>query len=317
MYLSINKYTIKNKLPENFLDESDEGIQYINTYGNIAKLDGDIYYYHLTKDDINELSLATTELYGLFKKATDYVFSMDINMISTLWNIPEYMLDKIKFEYNKSSKEILIGRFDICVNNNIKVYEFNCDSCGYIMECGKIQHEYAEQIGLYKSYDNITPHIIDAIKNKNIKGILHLLYDVDCHSKAEEYYTTLYFKSIVEKAGIECKILHGLNDIYWSKTDYYILDNDGNIIVNLWKTFSWTTAFNKLKQIPDENRKWYSALTHGDRSDLKPYNTIKPELIDLLFDPRINVIEPIWVSIMGSKSILPIYGNYIHIINIY
>lgn len=70
----------------------------------------------------------------------------------------------------------------------------------------------------------------------------------------EECYHTLYMKRSIERAGKRAKIVHSLNDI---SRDAFgnILDKDGELITTIWKTWSWETIIEQVRQENEESVK--------------------------------------------------------------
>jgi glutathionylspermidine amidase/synthetase len=70
----------------------------------------------------------------------------------------------------------------------------------------------------------------------------------------------------------------------------------------VWKTWSWSTAINQLKE--NEFEEW---LTTSDGETMSKRDvTKKPLLVDVLLHPHIRVFEPLWTMIPASKAILPV-----------
>jgi len=59
---------------------------------------------------------------------------------------------------------------------------------------------------------------------------------------ADETIHTLYMKSAAEAAGIKCKLVEGLMKFGYNANGE-IVDEDGELIKTVWKTWSWSTVF--------------------------------------------------------------------------
>ncbi|OQR84377.1 bifunctional glutathionylspermidine amidase/glutathionylspermidine synthetase [Thraustotheca clavata] len=112
--------------------------------------------------------------------------------------------------------------------------------------------------------------------------------------------------SAAEAAGLKVHVLVGIDSLHRNGND--IIDQHGNVLKNVWKTWAWRTALNELS-----DEEWTSYLA-ADEADFRGWvvprhgnhgqNHIK--LVDILFSPAIRVFEPLWTLIPSSKAILPV-----------
>ena len=114
------------------------------------------------------------------------------------------------------------------------------------------------------------------------------------HDK-EEAYHALFMQKIIEAAGIKTKMLIGLDELSWH-TDGSIIDQDGDQVNWVWKTWAWETA---LDQIRDE-------CGHIDNYEPLIKHNSKPRLVDVLLNKDVMVFEPLWTLIPSNKAILAV-----------
>jgi glutathionylspermidine amidase/synthetase len=270
-------------------------------HGNMLVEQGSKLGKYFLMDISSHLGLihASEELHKMFLHATEHVISGVDNDYPN-FHLPPEIFDQIKISWNESAKKTISGRFDFCLTQNgIKCYEYNADSASCLLECGLIQNRWAEGVGIGSSTRDPNSHLflrlVNVWKDSNVKGMLHLLHDKDM----EEEYHSLYMKKAAEEAGISCKIYDSIDSFNFD-AEHNIMDTDGDIVKNIWKTWSWQTALNDLESKNDSSGK-------------------NPRLSDLLFNSKIRVFEPLWTVIMSSKAILPViwrlYPNHPLLLN--
>ena len=243
-------------------------------------------YFHLSETAEKEIRRATNELHSMFLIATDFVMQDRTRLQK--FNIPESIWPKIEDSWNNRRSQMITGRFDFTISEHgLKVYEYNADSASCYFECGELQGRWAEAAGVTEGWDpggDLHTHLVDAWKRAGISGTLHIMQDVEL----EETYHALYMKEAIEAAGINCKILVGLDGIHWDK-DGAIVDADGERIRWVWKTWAWETALDQLRQ--------------ESESTGQPAS---PRLMDVLLRKDVLVFEPLWTIIPSNKAILPV-----------
>lgn len=120
------------------------------------------------------------------------------------------------------------------------------------MECGLIQNKWATTVGADIGIDpghQLSEALTNAWRQVENQTV-HMFRD----EGDEECYHTLYMKRSIERAGKRAKIVHSLNDI---SRDAFgnILDKDGELITTIWKTWSWETIIEQVRQENEESVK--------------------------------------------------------------
>ncbi len=257
--------------------------------------DSDHYrYFRLSTTGLNEIKRATNELHALFMHATDHV--MQNEQLLEHFSIPEALWPRIHQSWNNRRNEMITGRFDFCMTERgIKVFEYNADSASCHMECGRVQGLWASHFGCDDGRDpgeRLHRKLVEAWRDSEANGMVHILCDED----AEETYHALYMQSAIEKAGLRSKIVTGLDGLSMN-TAGEVLDDSGEPLRWVWKTWAWETALEQLRQeLAQDND-----LAQANRP---PDGT--PRLMDVLFRPGVMVYEPLWTLVTSNKALLPI-----------
>ncbi len=249
-----------------------------------------------------ELRHASNELHRLFMFATDYVLQDDERLAS--FNIPQVIWPKIRQSWDNRRAQMITGRFDFSVSERgIKTYEYNADSASCYMECGKVQGRWAEHFNCREGDDpgeKLFTKLVEAWRHSDVDDVLHIMRDRDL----EESYHALFMQSAMNRAGIESKMISGVDGLQWSP-DGDVLDGDGLPIRWVWKTWAWETALDQIRRECEETE-----AQNRDRA---------PRLADVLLHPKVMVYEPIWTLIPSNKSILPImwqlFPNHRHLLD--
>jgi len=283
---------------------------YVESYGPmINDRKSDPYqYFCISQTAMRETKHATNELHAMFMHATDYV--LDNEEILEKFCIPKALWPKLKDSWSNRRNEMITGRFDFALGKNgIKVYEYNADSASCYMETGKIQKKWSKHFGSTEGTcagDKLHEKLIEAWKDSDVKGILHIMLDDDL----EETYHAKFMQSAIEEAGIECKIIRGVKELSWGES-HQVVDRDGTPIKWVWKTWAWETALDQIREELDESTD-INAITS---------NSIKyesPRLVDALLGTDVLVYEPFWTLIPSNKAILPVlwslYPNHPHLL---
>ena len=241
-----------------------------------------------------ELKRATNELHALFMHATDYVLQHE--ELLEHFNIPKVIWPRIHQSWDNRRNQMISGRFDFCMTEHgLKLYEYNADSASCHMEAGKVQGLWAEHYGCDIGEDageDLFQSLVDAWKKSAVDGLVHIMLDRD----AEETYHALFMRECMKAAGIDSKMIHGLNELRWG-SDGDVLDADGMPIRWVWKTWAWETALDQLREELDEEAQMQA---------LQSPKGSHPRLMDVLFRPQTMVFEPLWTLITSNKAILPI-----------
>jgi glutathionylspermidine amidase/synthetase len=242
-------------------------------------------------------------LHNIFLNATKYV--VENPSLHRNFNIPEKLWPKIEKSWKNRKTDIISGRFDFSLTpNGLKVYEYNADSASCLLECGEIQNKWSEAAGIDEIGNATSTTLFKQLKHawwaKRIKTTLHVFHDDD----VEETYHALYMKAAAEAAGIKCKVVRAGAKLTWTE-DGDIKDEDGTTITNLWKSWSWRTAINQLK---DDDDLVYIADPEEYKKAFKARKTVPTELrlVDVFLHPNIRVIEPLWTVLPSCKALLPV-----------
>lgn len=277
----------------------------------LASAEADQYtYFGLSKSAQYEIRRATNELHALFLRATDYI--MQHESVQHNFQIPRPVWPRIKQSWNNRRNQMITGRFDFSVTENgIKVYEYNADSASCYLECAKIQGKWAAHYGCKDGNDpgkQLADALLTAWQKSGVAGVLHIMQD----QEPEETYHSLFMKSVVEQAGIPCKVLKGVEGLHWDGKGN-VVDHDGLEIKWVWKTWAWETALDQIRaecEQDDKNACDYTFDTVRDHP---------PRLVDVLLKKNVMVFEPLWTLIPSNKAILPImwslFPNHRYLLN--
>ena len=261
----------------------------------LTSVEGDYFkYFAVSQSALDTLESATDELHGLFMHATDYVLQHP--ELLSAFELPESILPKVIRSWDNRDNQLITSRFDFAMTTNgLKVYEYNCDSASCYMEAGKVQGKWARHLGIKSGADNganLFKELVDAWRECDVvagpNATIHVLQDVD----AEEDYHALFMKKAIEAAGFKSVRVIGLDALTFGAQGQ-ILDQFGNPVRWVWKTWAWETALNQLRQESQANGNNASAQ-HS------------VQLSDVLLNDNIMVYEPLWTLIPSNKAILPI-----------
>lgn len=78
-----------------------------------------------------------------------------------------------------------------------------------------------------------------------------------------------------------------------------IVDEDGELVRWVWKTWAWETALDQLRRETDND----SSAPAGANPGLQAR---QPRLVDVLLNDKVMVYEPLWTLIPSNKAILPV-----------
>lgn len=255
-------------------------------------------YITITTTALTEAKRATNELHAMFMHATNYVLRDDA--LLSRFNLPQALWPRLHQSWDNRRNEMVTGRFDFAISGagGLKVYEYNCDSASCHMETGKVQGLWAAQAGCDVGRcpgDPLFPALVEAWREAEVNGLIHIMQDRD----GEESYHALYMQRAIEEAGLKSKVIKGLSNLRWGEAGE-VLDCDGIPITWVWKTWSWETALDQIRdQINDDDEKLRLSQTI-DRA------TQAPRLVDVLLRQSVMVYEPLWSLIPSNKAILPV-----------
>ena len=257
-------------------------------------------YFRIGETALKELKRATNELHALFMHATNFVLADDERL--RRFNLPPALWPRIHQSWDNRRNQMVTGRFDFSLSRRgLKVYEYNCDSASCHMEAGKVQGLWAAHYGCEDGRcpgDALAANLIRAWRNSETGGLLHIMHDDD----PEEIYHALYMRRQIEAAGIPTRMIMGLEGLQWGQGNE-VLDADGEPVLWVWKTWSWETALDDIRdQLSDDEENLRLSRTI-DRS------TQPPRLVDVLLRPEVMVFEPLWTLIPSNKAILPVMSE--------
>ena len=254
-------------------------------------------YFCISETAERELRRATNELHRMFLHATNHV--LENEDLLRRFNLPPVLWPRIRQSWSNRRGEMVTGRFDFALSEHgVKAYEYNADSCSCHMECGFVQGRWAEHFGCTAGEDagiELYDRLVEAWQEIGLDRVLHIMQDRDL----EETYHALYMKAAAEKAGIICKVVHGVSDLQWDD-EGWVCDADGLRIEWVWKTWAWETALDQIRHELDD-----------DAEELRLHHTIDhrrhpPRLVDVLLREEVIVFEPLWTLVTSNKAILPI-----------
>ncbi|GAC33153.1 glutathionylspermidine synthase family protein [Paraglaciecola polaris] len=256
-------------------------------------------YFAVSQSAVDSLESATDELHGLFMHATDYVLQHPELLHS--FALPSAILAKVMRSWDNRNNQLITSRFDFAMTDQgLKVYEYNCDSASCYMEAGKVQGKWAWHLGIKSGDDNgadLFKALVKAWQECDVvdvqNGTIHVLQDID----PEEDYHALFMKKAIEAAGFNCVRVIGLSTLTFGEQGE-ILDQHGNPIRWVWKTWAWETALNQLRKEEEQE-----ALESHQARVTQPQIV---ELSDVLLNDDIMVYEPLWTLIPSNKAILPV-----------
>jgi glutathionylspermidine amidase/synthetase len=259
-------------------------------------VDDQYRYFRLSETALDEIRRATDELHAMFMHATEVVLKDD--RLLARFNIPEVLWPRLRLSWSRRRGQMITGRFDFSVSaRGVKVYEYNADSASCHMEAGKVQGRWAAHFGCTEGQDpgaGLPDMLVQAWRGAGVGTLLHIMYDCD----QEEAYHAAFMRSAAEAAGIACRMLRGVEGLGWNAAGE-VVDPDGQPIRWVWKTWSWETALDQLRdECIDEDRVPIAFGPDGARR--------APRLADVLLRPDVTVFEPLWTLIPSNKAILPL-----------
>ncbi len=254
-------------------------------------------YYRIGETAFRELKRATNELHAMFMHATNYVLNDDERL--RRFNIPEPLWPRIHQSWDNRRNQMITGRFDFSLSKRgLKAYEYNCDSASCHMETGKVQGLWAAHYGCDVGRcagDELFPALVRAWHDSEAMERLHIMFDDD----PEEVYHAQYMRSAMRAAGVPTKMIKGLEGLSWGD-DGEVLDEDGDPVQWVWKTWAWETALDDIRHQIDDDEEDFRLRRTIDRTKTAP------RLVDVLLRRNVMVFEPLWSLIPSNKAILPV-----------
>ncbi|WP_318410495.1 bifunctional glutathionylspermidine amidase/synthase [Photobacterium leiognathi] len=286
----------KAQFSKPWLDETDLLERTYLQSNPIKHLNDNIYrYFTISESAEQELAKATNELHLMYLHATDKVLQDD-NLLE-LFDIPKILWPRLRLSWQQHRHSMLTGRLDFCMDENgLKAYEYNADSASCHTEACLIIQKWAEQGGDITENspaEDLLNELASVWKYSQSYDFVHIMQDDD----AEEDYHALFMQKALTLAGIESKIIKGLDTIHWNEMGQ-IIDDDKRLIQCVWKTWAWETAIDQVREVSSSE---YAAVPIHTG-----YPDTKVRLIDVLLRPEIKVFEPLWTVIPSNKAILPV-----------
>lgn len=109
---------------------------------------------------------------------------------------------------------------------------------------------------------------------------------------AKEDYHALFMQKALTLAGIESKILKGLDGIHWNSIGQ-LIDDEQRLIQCVWKTWVWETAMDQVREVSSTE---YTAVPNQTG-----YPNTKVRLIGVFLRPKVKVFEPLWIVTTSNK----------------
>lgn len=286
----------KAQFSKPWLDETDLLERTYLQSNPIKHLNDNIYrYFTISESAEQELAKATNELHLMYLHATDKVLQDD-NLLE-LFDIPKILWPRLRLSWQQHRHSMLTGRLDFCMDENgLKAYEYNADSASCHTEACLIIQKWAEQGGDITENspaEDLLNELASVWKYSQSYDFVHIMQDDD----AEEDYHALFMQKALTLAGIESKIIKGLDPIHWNEMGQ-IIDDEKRLIQCVWKTWAWATAIDQVREVSSSE---YAAVPIHTG-----YPDTKVRLIDVLLRPEIKVFEPLWTVIPSNKAILPV-----------
>lgn len=279
-----------------WLDETDTLELTYQQANSKQLLNDDIYrYFTISESAEHELAKATNELHLMYLHATDKVLQDD--SLLELFDIPKILWPRLRLSWQKHRHSMLTGRLDFCMTEDgLKVYEYNADSASCHTEACLIIQKWAEQGGDITENspaEDLLNELASVWKYSQEYDFVHIMQDDD----TEEDYHALFMQKALTLAGIESKILKGLDGIHWNSIGQ-LIDDEQRLIQCVWKTWAWETAMDQVREVSSTE---YAAVPIHTG-----YPDTKVRLIDVLLRPEVKVFEPLWTVIPSNKAILPV-----------
>lgn len=254
-------------------------------------------YYAISETALREVRRAANELHRMFLHATNHV--LETEALLARFNLPPALWPRIRQSWANRRNEMITGRFDFALRpDGLKAYEYNADSASCYMESGFLFPRWAQAFGCTDGYDpaeGLSAALAEAWRASGVPGLLHIM--LDCN--LEESYHALFMRRAIEAAGIRCKVIRGTAGLRWGEGGR-VLDEDGEPILWVWKTWAWETALDQIRDDLDDDAANLRLSRTIDRA------TRPPRLVDVLLREEVMVFEPLWTLVTSNKAILPV-----------
>jgi glutathionylspermidine synthase len=231
-------------------------------------------YYRFEEYEIDRIDDATTELWGMYANALEYV--LQNNLLAQV-GIPEEYADWVKHSWQRADQS-LYGRFDLAYDgSNLKLLEFNADTPTSLFEASAVQWHWLQDVlgdgfdqfnWIHEALEQVFDQIGTGTTNLPRRG----LHFACMQGTLEDYRTVEYLMDVALQRGLEPRFVH-IEDIHWNGTRFQ--DQTGSVIEGIFKLYPYEFLFR------DE---------FGHALPRDPW----------------AMLEPPWKAIMSSKGLLPI-----------
>ena len=231
-------------------------------------------YYAFTPQEIEQIEMATSELWEMCLKAVDYV--IEKNLFSK-FHIPQWFVPHIIRSWEEDDPAIY-GRFDFALRDGqLKLLEFNADTPTSLFEASIVQWFWLNDC--FPKNDQF-----NAIHEKLVaywaylKPFLHegKIHFTSVRDSNEDFTTTAYLRDCAIQGGLETNFLY-VDEIGWDSTYQVFLDDEGEPIRNIFKLYPYEWLINED----------FGKNIVADKAEA-------------------FWIEPSWKMILSNKAILPI-----------
>ncbi|HEY1294923.1 MAG TPA: glutathionylspermidine synthase family protein [Chloroflexota bacterium] len=213
----------------------------------------------------------------------------------------------------------MIGRFDIGFDGNaLKVFEYNADSSGALLETVETQDKIAAhykfsavgQSAGVQMPTKLAAYWSDLAKQPRVRpshGLVHFMVDDD----PEERYTALCMMQAAKAAKFRTQMCVNFADFKFADDgSNTIIDLNGNVVQCVWKTWSWDTCIREFNSRAEQQQAPVSGSSTTATASATPSaqgsaGPRRVQLTDIMFHPNIAVLEPFWKYVTASKALLP------------
>ncbi len=232
-------------------------------------------YYVFSPREIEDLEVATAELYRMFVSAGQYVVD---KQLFGRFGIPDWCWPLITKAWNAEPPALNYGRFDLGYDGHSppKLFEFNCDTPTSLLEAAVIQWAWKEDVfprldqftslhdKLVAKWADIAPYLAP--------GPVYFAHAQD--AAGEDAVTTAYLMDTARAAGLAVDGIV-MSDIGLAQDGRFV-DIQAREMRTIYKLYPW---------------EWMVQEAFGP---------------NLVLNDRTLWIEPIWKMIWSNKAILPI-----------
>ena len=234
--------------------------------------------YRFTSAQIEEIEMATAELYRLFLEAGQAIIDDPDGL--AVFGIPAYCHQAIRDAWRDEPPALNHGRFDLGYDGKgpPKLFEFNCDTPTSLLEAAVIQWDWKQEC--FPSHDQFNSlHEKLVGKWADIRALVpgkQIVFTHAADAAGEDSVTAAYLRDTAHQAGLSTDAI-AIDDIGWDGERQMFVDLDGARLATLFKLYPWEWLVNEQ---------------------------FGRHLIDSL--DRTLWLEPIWKMIWSNKAILPV-----------